>query len=38
MEISRSSAFRLKRKALALAIKHKKLDITPKKVPILEFA
>ena len=38
MDISRSSAFRLKRKALALAIKHKKLDITPKKVPILEFA
>ena len=38
MGISRSSAFRLKRKALALAYKHKSKEITPKKVPILEFA
>lgn len=38
MGISRSSAFRLKRKALALACKHKSKEITPKKVPILEFA
>ena len=38
MGISRSSAFRLKRKALALACKHKSIEITPKKVPILEFA
>ena len=38
MEISRSSAFRLKRRALSLAIKHKSPEITPKKVPILEFA
>ncbi len=38
MAISRSSAFRLKRKALALACKYKNLEITPKKVPILEFA
>ena len=38
MGISRSSAFRLKRKALALASKHKSKEITPKKVPILEFA
>ena len=37
MGISRSSAFRLKRKALALACKHKKNDISPKKVPILKF-
>jgi hypothetical protein len=38
MGISRSSAFRLKRKALALACKNKSKEITPKKVPILEFA
>jgi len=38
MNISRSSAFRLKRKAIALACKHKKTSISPKKVPILEFA
>ncbi len=38
MEISRSSAFRLKRRALAFAIKHKTPEVTPKKVPILEFA
>ena len=38
MNISRSSAFRLKRKALTLACKHKKIPVLPKKVPILEFA
>jgi hypothetical protein len=38
MAMSRSSAFRLKRKAIAFACKHKNLEITPKKVPILEFA
>ena len=38
MEISRSSAFRLKKKALLLACKHSEIQITPKKVPILEFA
>ena len=38
MSISRSSAFRLKKKALALACKHRKPSISPKKVPILEFA
>ena len=38
MSISRSSAFRLKKKALALACKHRKPQISPKKVPILEFA
>lgn len=38
MNISRSSAFRLKRKALALACRYKDCDVTPKKVPILEFA
>ena len=38
MSISRSSAFRLKRKALAFACKHKITQISPKKVPILEFA
>ena len=38
MNISRSSAFRLKRKALAFACKHSKPIISPKKVPILEFA
>lgn len=37
MDISRSSAFRLKRKALMLACKHSEPQITPKKVPILEF-
>ena len=38
MNISRSSAFRLKRKALDFAISHSKPIISPKKVPILEFA
>ena len=38
MNISRSSAFRLKRKALELACKHKKPSVSPKKIPILEFA
>ena len=38
MNISRSSAFRLKRKALTLACRHKKIPVLPKKVPILEFA
>lgn len=38
MNISRSSAFRLKNKALALAANYKKAPITPKKVPILKFA
>lgn len=38
MNISRSSAFRLKKRALALAANYKKIPITPKKVPILKFA
>ena len=38
MSISRSSAFRLKRKALALACKHKKSAVSPKKVPILNLS
>lgn len=38
MNISRSSAFRLKKKALALAASYKKIPISPKKVPILKFA
>ena len=38
MSISRSSAFRLKRKALALACKYKKHEETPKGLPIREFA
>ena len=38
MNISRSSAFRLKKRALLLAANYKKVKITPKKVPILKFA
>ena len=38
MSISRSSAFRLKRKALALACKHKNQEETPKNLPKPEFA
>jgi hypothetical protein len=38
MSISRSSAFRLKRKALALACKYKNREETPKGLPIPEFA
>ena len=38
MSISRSSAFRLKRKALALACKYKNQEETPKGLPIPEFA
>lgn len=38
MSISRSSAFRLKRKALALACKHKSQEETPKNLPKPEFA
>ena len=38
MNMSRSSAFRLKKRALRLAADYKKIPILPKKVPILKIA